>query len=391
MDKVGTPILAVDLFCGAGGMTNGLIKAGLHVLAGVDNEPACETTYVQNRNMDGTRPVYLCKDVFPRSRKYPNGQQHDVRELLAELIKDFRRRTGARNPKLVFAICAPCQPFTKITKIEMSEGRQFKRDNDSNLLLTTTQLIRYFQPDAIICENVEGLVSDDPDSVITQFKRRLSRSGYSFEARIINASRFGIPQNRRRTIGLAFLKKWYGEANVPKADPGIKKAVTVEEAISHLPALAAGEVHPTIRNHRARALSDLNLKRIASVCPGESNHGLDDTPYGDLSLGCHRRLKDRSGQQSFSDTYTRMRGGDVAPTITTKCISISNGRFGHYDTAQNRGITPREAALLQTFPDNYVFFPEDNIQFTATLIGNAVPPKLAEFFGKLIARHIADK
>jgi len=360
-------------------------------LAGVDNEPVCETTYVQNRNKDGTRPVYLCKDVFPRSRQYPNGQQREVRESLTELIKNFRKRTGVRKPKLVFAICAPCQPFTKITKIEMSEGRQFKRDNDSNLLLTTTQLIRHFEPDAIICENVEGLVSDDPDSVITQFKRRLFLAGYSFEARIINASRFGIPQNRRRTIGLAFLKKRYGEANVPEADPNIKMTVTVEETIGHLPALAAGEIHPTIRNHRARALSDLNLKRIASVRPGESNHGLDDTPYGDLSLGCHRRLKDRSGQQSFSDTYTRMSGGDVAPTITTKCISITNGRFGHYDTTQNRGITPREAALLQTFPENYVFSPEDNIHFTATLIGNAVPPKLAMFFGKLIARRIAEK
>jgi DNA (cytosine-5)-methyltransferase 1 len=391
MDKGVTPILAVDFFCGAGGMTNGLISAGLHVLAGVDNEPACETTYVQNRNRDGTRPVYLCKDVFPRSRKYPDGQQHEVRESLAELIKDFRRRTGVRKPKLVFGICAPCQPFTKITKIEISQGRQFKRDNDSNLLLTTTQLIRYFKPDALICENVEGLVSDDPDSVITQFKRRLLRAGYSFEARIINASRFGIPQNRRRTIGLAFLKKRYGEANVLEANPDVKKAVTVEETISHLPALAAGEIHPTIRNHRARALSDLNLKRIASVRPGESNHGLRETPYGDLSLECHRRLKVRSGQQTFSDTYTRMNGGDVAPTITTKCISITNGRFGHYDTTQNRGITPREAALLQTFPENYVFSPEDNIQFTATLIGNAVPPKLAKFFGKFIAQKIAGK
>ena len=391
MDNPATPILAVDFFCGAGGMTNGLIGAGLHVLAGVDNEPACETTYIQNRNKDGSRPLYLCKDVFPRSRKYPNGQRHEVLESLAELIKDFKKRTGIRKPKLIFAICAPCQPFTKITKIEMSEGRQFKRDNDSNLLLTTTQLIRHFKPDAIICENVEGLVSEDPDSVITQFKRRLSLAGYSFEARIINASRFGIPQSRRRTIGLAFLKKRYGEANVPEANPKIKAVVTVKETIGHLPALAAGETHPTIRNHKARALSDLNLKRIASVRPGESNHCLSETPYGDLSLECHRRLKDRSGHQSFSDTYTRMRGDDVSPTVTTKCISITNGRFGHYDTTQNRGITPREAALLQTFPENYVFFPEDNIQFTATLIGNAVPPKLAKFFGKLIAQQIAGK
>lgn len=391
MGTADTPILVVDFFCGAGGMTNGLIRAGLHVLAGVDNEPVCEKTYVQNRNKDGTRPVYLCKDVFPRTRKYPNGQQNEIRESLTELIKNFKRRTGVRKPKLIFAICAPCQPFTKITKIEMTEGRQFKRNNDSNLLLTTVHLIRHFKPDAIICENVEGLVSDESDSVITQFKQRLSRAGYSFDVRVINASRFGIPQSRRRTIGLAFQKKRYGDASVPEADPNVKKAVSVAEAISHLPSLAAGEIHPKIRNHRARALSDLNLKRIASVRPGESNHCLRETPYGDLSLECHRRLKARSGQQSFSDTYTRMRGDAVAPTITTKCISITNGRFGHYDTTQNRGITPREAALLQTFPQSYVFFPEDNIHLTATLIGNAVPPKLAKFFGTLIAQRIVGK
>ena len=388
MRTTDTPIIVVDFFCGAGGMTNGLIEAGLHVLAGVDNEPVCETTYVQNRNKDGTRPVYLCKDVFPRSRKYPEGRQHEIQESLSELIKNFKRRTGIRKPKLIFAICAPCQPFTKITKIEMTEGRHFKRDNDSNLLLTTVHLIRHFKPEAIICENVEGLVSDEPDSVITQFKRRLSRAGYSFEARIINAFRFGIPQSRRRTIGLAFQKKRYGDVSVPEADPKVKEVVTVAATISHLPSLAAGEIHPKIRNHRARSLSDLNLKRIASVRPGESNHCLSETPYGDLSLECHRRLKARSGQQSFSDTYTRMRGDDVAPTITTKCISITNGRFGHYDTTQNRGITPREAALLQTFPENYVFFPEDNIHLTATLIGNAVPPKLAKFFGKFMAQRI---
>ncbi len=84
-----------------------------------------------------------------------------------------------------------------------------------------------------------------------------------------------------------------------------------------------------------------------------------------------------------------MRGNDLAPTITTKCIAISNGRFGHYDINQNRALSPREAALLQTFPQDYVFFPEENIEFSATVIGNAVPPRLAEFFGSKIVEAIA--
>jgi DNA (cytosine-5)-methyltransferase 1 len=253
-------------------------------------------------------------------------------------------------------------------------------------------LIRYFKPDAIICENVEGLVSADPDAVITSFKRRLARAGYAFDARIVNASEFGVPQNRRRTIGLAFLTKRYGKhVEIADKDPSVKAYCTVAETIGHLPALAAGEAHPSLPNHRARDLSDLNLKRIACAIPGQSNLYLRDTPYGDLSLNCHRRLEKKAGQQSFTDTYTRMRGDDVAPTITTKCMSISNGRFGHYDRRQNRAITPREAALLQTFPERYVFYPEETIDFTATLIGNAVPPKLAHFFGKFIARRITQR
>lgn len=384
------PILAVDFFCGAGGMTHGLIKAGLHVLAGVDNEPLCERTYRQNRNRDGTSPEFICKDIFPRSRNYPHGQRREVCDILRSLIVDFRRRTGIRTYKLVFAICAPCQPFTKITKIEISEGRRFKRDNDANLLLTMMSLIREFRPDAVICENVEGIASAESDSVINRFKRRLRYAGYAFDAKVVNAARFGVPQNRRRTIGLGLDMKKYGDSvSVLDADPKVKRYVTVAETIGHLPPLAAGEVHPSLPNHRARSLNDLNLKRISCAKPGEPNLYLRNTPYGDLSLACHQRLEEKWGGRSFSDTYTRMRSNEVGPTITTKCISITNGRFGHYDTSQNRGITPREAALLQTFPRNYIFYPQDNIHFTATLIGNAVPPKLARFFGKCIAVRLA--
>ena len=373
-------------------MTHGLIKAGFHVLAGIDNEASCEATYSQNKNPDKTSPVFLCKNIFPLSSVHPSGQQHEIAESLRSLLTDYRKRSGLRRLKLVFAICAPCQPFTKISRIEMSEKRQFKRHNDSNLLLTTLDLINEFRPDAIICENVEGIIGDDQNSVLGTFKHQLRKAGYIFDAKIINAARFGIPQSRRRTIGLGFDVKKYGEdLEILEADPAIKQYVTVRETIGSLPPVAAGESHPSIPNHRARALNDLNLKRISCACPGESNLYLHNTPYGDLSLECHKRLKTKSGHQSFSDTYTRMSGDTVAPTITTKCISITNGRFGHYDTSQNRGLTPREAALLQTFPADYAFYPEDNISLSATLVGNAVPPKLAEFFGGEIIERLTRK
>jgi len=378
-------VIAVDFFCGAGGMTNGLIQAGIHVIAGVDNQPGCAPTYIQNTNPDGSSPAFICKDIFPKADAYPDGEQHEISKSLLSLIKQHVKKDGVR-PKLIFAICAPCQPFTKITRIPMTEGRKFKRSNDSNLLLTTVNLIKKFKPAAIICENVEGITGTD--SVLTQFENMLAEIGYIFDAKVINAAKFGVPQNRRRTIGLA-LRKSKGRTviSVPEADPELKRFVTVAESIGHLPPLAAGEAHPEIKNHRARALSDLNLKRISCAEPGQTNQYLRTTRYGDLSLGCHNRLRDRSGSESFTDTYTRMKGDDLAPTITTRCVSITNGRFGHYDTSQNRGITPREAALLQTFPVDYAF-PEDNLEFSAILIGNAVPPRLAKFFGGYLKDRI---
>lgn len=379
-----TRTVAIDFCCGAGGMTNGLIRAGMHVLAGVDNEPLCEQTYRQNKNADGSRPEYLCKNIFPRSKLHPDGQQAEIVERIVELLANHKRIYGYRSLKLVFAICAPCQPFTKITKIEMSQGRQFKRGNDLNLLLTTLRLIKQFRPAAIICENVEGIANGET-SVLACFKRSLARMGYAFDAKVVNAAKFGVPQNRRRTIGIGVDRRRYAiDVEVPDGDPDLRKFVTVRKTIGHLPPLTAGETHPKVHNHRARGLSDINLKRISCAPPGASNAYLRDTPYGDLSLGCHRRLEARSGEQSFADTYTRMSPDDVAPTITTKLMSITNGRFGHFDVHQNRAITPREAALLQTFPKRYVFHPEGNMEFTCTLIGNAVPPKLAQFFGKYI-------
>lgn len=385
-------IIAVDFFCGAGGMTCGLIQAGIKVIAGVDREARCEFTYQQNINADGSHPKFLCLDVFEKGDAYPQGQQHLILENLKKLIAEQTIR-GVR-PKLIFAICAPCQPFTKITQIEMSESGKFKRANDSNLLSSMIPLIDALRPDALICENVEGIFGNDEESVLNTFKSQLEdlKPAYSFGAKVVDASKFGVPQRRRRTIGLAFDRSKYAhEVDVPLQDAEANIKLRVSDFIGNLPPVAAGEAHASIPNHRARALNELNLKRISCAPPGESNRYLLTTKYGDLSLKCHQDLKARSGTASFSDTYTRMKADDLAPTITTKCVSITNGRFGHYDTAQHRGLTPREAALLQTFPEDYVFYPEENLQFAALLIGNAVPPRLGKFFGRYVSTFISGK
>jgi DNA (cytosine-5)-methyltransferase 1 len=153
--------------------------------------------------------------------------------------------------------------------------------------------------------------------------------------------------------------------------------------------LKAGAVCAAIPNHRTRSLSDLNLKRIAAAKPGQSNAYLETTKFGDLSLDCHRKVNGRLDDRCFGDVYTRMSPDRPSPTITTKCHSISNGRYGHYDTKQNRGISLREAAALQSFPDDYVFYPVEQIEPIARMIGNAVPPKLARYFADYLVNSIA--
>jgi len=177
------------------------------------------------------------------------------------------------------------------------------------------------------------------------------------------------------------------EMLVPESDPDAA-IVTVRQAISHLPPVGAGEAHFSVPNHRTRSLSELNLKRLAAAKPGQSNAYMENTEHGDLSLDCHRRVNQKLAERCFSDVYTRMHPDRPSPTITTRCHSISNGRYGHFDVQQVRGISLREAAILQSFPDDYVFYPEEMIEPVARMIGNAVPPKLAAFYAGYLARSI---
>jgi DNA (cytosine-5)-methyltransferase 1 len=146
-----------------------------------------------------------------------------------------------------------------------------------------------------------------------------------------------------------------------------------------------------VANHRTRALSELNFKRLSSAKPGESNAYMTTTMHGDLSLQCHQDVNRRLNTRCFSDVYTRMYPDRPSPTITTRCHSISNGRFGHYDVKQVRALSLREAAILQSFPDDYVFYPDDEVEPVARMIGNAVPPKLAGFFADYLANSVIYK
>jgi DNA (cytosine-5)-methyltransferase 1 len=390
--------LAVDFFCGAGGTTRGLIDAGGYVIAGIDKDKGCEATFSRNnknKTLDRLKPFFLSCDVFPKTRRYPGGQQEELLVMLEYLIPRYRRR-ASRVP-LLFAICAPCQPFTSLSRKELTDERKAGRRRDIDLLNEGCVFVERFEPELVLAENVPGIGDPKYGGVWESFRIQLESLGYVTGSKVVCSSRFGIPQYRRRSILLAvkrdvikperFADRLGEELLVPESDPDTLMK-SVQQAIGHLPPIKAGEQHPEIPNHRTRALSELNCRRLAAAKPGESNAYMLGTPHGDLSLDCHRKVNKRLGGRCFTDVYTRMRPNWPSPTITTKCHSISNGRFGHYDTKQVRGLSLREAAILQSFPDNYVFYPLDQNEPVAAMIGNAVPPKLAEFFSRYLAQAV---
>jgi DNA (cytosine-5)-methyltransferase 1 len=393
--------LAVDFFCGAGGTTRGLIDAGGYVIAGVDKDARCAATYTANnvnQSIDGQSARFLRFDIFPRSRAYQGGQQDELFAELESLVPSYRKR--APRAPLLFAICAPCQPFTRLSKKELSEKREEGRRRDKNLLREATKFVEHFLPELVLSENVQGIGDPKYGGVWNGFRKKLEALGYATGTKVVCTSRFGIPQVRKRSILLAvrrdvalperFADLLGQELLVPENDPD-SQFVTVRQAIGHLPALAAGEEDPRIPNHRARDLREINFKRLAAAKPGQTNAYLEVAPDGDLSLPCHRRVNAKLDDRCFSDVYTRMHPDRPSPTITTKCHSISNGRFGHFDVKQVRAITPREAAVLQSFPEDYVFFPLDQIEPVARMIGNAVPPRLAAFYSRYLIHSIDAK
>lgn len=383
--------IAADFFCGAGGTTRGLIDAGGYVVAGIDKQSSCMRTYIANNGnetLDRAYPAYLDMDVFPKTVDYMEGQQTRIFDELDRLIPAAREMSP--DTPLLFAICAPCQPFTKLSKAIMSDDRVKARLRDRGLLAHACRFVRRYEPDMILSENVATISDTRYGGVWEDFAQRLDELGYDVATTIVCTSKFGIPQFRRRSILAAFRRPASGSRKAVFALPSEDaeaEVVTVARALADLPELVAGEKHADIPNHVARNLSELNRKRISYARPGESNAYLTETPEGDLSLGCHRRVNKRLNDRCFGDVYTRMAPDRPSPTITTRCSSITNGRYGHYDIAQLRGISMREAARLQSFEDDYVFYPEKQIEPVARMIGNAVPPKLADFYARYMVEE----
>jgi DNA (cytosine-5)-methyltransferase 1 len=314
--------------------------------------------------------IVLGLDIDPDAaatfrRNFPLAQfaQRDVATLRPASIANIVE--PHRTSPILFCGCAPCQPFSK------QNGNRDEDDSRIPLLTHFGRFVRYFRPEFVLVENVPGLqaFSWEPGP-LPKFMALLKRLGYNFITATVDCCDYGVPQKRSRFVLLA---SSIGPIALPPKTHGPdtpnEQYSTVGDWIGDLPPIRAGEECNSIPNHRASNLSALNLKRIKATPPGGSR---SDWP-SDLVLRCHS-----GGHQGHSDVYGRLREDQPASALTTRCISLSNGRFGHPN--QHRAISIREAACLQTFGRTFEF--QGSLNSMARQIGNAVPVKLAKCLGE---------
>lgn len=326
-------------------MTLGLKKAGFKVIGAVDfNRQACLTYRKNHPN------VHLI--------------ERDIRYVSPD---EFDNYTSRRLDLL--AICAPCQPF--------SNQNRKKRTDDIRIDLLSESLpfVAHFLPRIVFIENVPGL---EANGVFSNFVAELKSLGYDVSMPIrVNAAELGVPQRRARVVVIATTDVPLSRAIQVRK----KRPRTVRQTIGDLPPPPIGKPAATDDPlHFARKHSDLNIRRLLHI-PVDGG-GRESLPIA-LQLACHKGKK----STSFSDTYGRMKWGDVSPTLTTGCTDITRGRFAHPE--QHRAITLREAARLQSFPDSYQFL--GNSGEIATQIGNAVPPRMMTTIASGLYKILSEK
>lgn len=336
-------IQAVDLFCGVGGLTHGLIRAGIDVKAGVDLDETCRYPFEKNNSAD----FIHC----------------DVSTLKSSDISKYFTGEGYS----LLAGCAPCQPFSTYSR----KGRNKNHENQWPLALEFARLVNEIKPDFVTMENVPQLADHD---VFQDFVKSLI--GYESWWGVVECSAYGIPQTRKR---LVFIASRLGHLGL-SLNPTHLSPVTVRETIGSLPKIRAGDSHSKDKLHTSSSLSEINMQRIQASLPGGTWR---DWPEG-LQAACHTK---KSGA-TYPSVYGRMEWDKPAPTITTQCFGYGNGRFGHPE--QDRAISLREAAMLQTFPPDYKFLAKgEKAKFNrlGRLIGNAVPVRLGEVIAETLIAH----
>ncbi|TVQ30917.1 MAG: DNA cytosine methyltransferase [Phycisphaeraceae bacterium] len=320
--------IAIDLFAGCGGLTEGLKQAGFRVVGAIEIDELAAKSYRMNH---------------PRVRLWNN----DIRTIrLPTLRKTLCLKSGELD---LLAGCPPCQGFSNIRTLN---GNRYVRDRRNSLTDEFLRFVKDLRPRAIMLENVPGLANKRR---FREFAATLESMGYNVKWDILDAALYGVPQRRRRLILLASKS---GSIDFAPIDT---TRMTVADAIGEIepPHISNDPLHCLI-GRRSHRISEL-IKRIPK--DGGSRSDLPE----EMWLECHKKCS------GFKDVYGRMRWSDVAPTITGGCLNPSKGRFLHPD--QNRALTVREAALLQGFPPGYRFATDRGMYAIAGMIGNALPPE----------------
>lgn len=344
MARTSNGMAVVDVFCGIGGLSHGFYKEGFKVVAGIDVDPSCKYAFEAN---NGARFI-----------------EKSIEDVDAKEVSTLFRK----NKIKILIGCAPCQPFS-------TYNRKKDKTQDWKLIKDFSRLVSKIKPHVVSMENVPQVRHHH---VFKKFVRKLEKKKYKVSIHMVFCPDYGIPQRRRRLVLIA---SKFGKVDLIKKThkPGTYK--TLRDAIGKLRPLEAGGVDPKDPLHRARNLSELNLTRIRSTPEGGGWQSWDDS----LKLKCHKKEEGAS----FRAVYGRMRWDQPGSTITTLFNNIGCGRFGHPD--QDRAISVREAALLQTFPKYYKFYEtKSDIKLTTLSrhIGNAVPVRLGKVIAKSIRHHI---
>lgn len=338
----------VDLFCGGGGASLAFREIdGFRVVGAVDVDESACASYRRNLSLD---PL-----------------QADLRNVsMASVGAHF----GFDLPNVDVVVgCPPCQSFSSLKR---TSGRVSPQDADE-LLVTFVGHLNDVRPKFVVFENVRGLLNLDDGKYLDWFKGALETLGYGFVMDLVDSADYGVPQHRERIVGFAVKDANDEDLIFPspthvsptESDTGTRVHHTVRDAIGKLPTLQAGD-DSAVPDHYARDHQESTLDLIEAVPKdGGSRTEVPD----EKQLACHNRLEHGAG-----NSYGRMAWDEPAPTLTTQCTTPSSGRFIH--PSQDRGITPREAARLMTFPDDYVL--PDTVNDASRLLGNAVPPTLVE-------------
>jgi DNA (cytosine-5)-methyltransferase 1 len=355
---------AIDLFCGAGGLSLGLKRAGFNVKLGLDIDRTALQTYKNN-----FRKVKVI--------------EKNIKDISGEKLLEISKIEKGSN--FLLAGCPPCQGFSKI-------GKRDPDDEKNQLIFEYIRLIQEMEPSFILMENVPGMSKRAGKLIFSKALEELEEK-YYLKYDTLNAADYGVPQVRKRLVLHGIRKNVYMKLKTEysidiekvlpvqthtaciDSDCILKKWITVGEAIGDLPKIEAGELYDEqiLSNHVARQLSDINRLRLDYI----RKNGKDRSCLKDEHvLKCHKN------SSCYKDTYGVMDEDKPSPTLTGGCTSITKGRFGH--PTQNRGISIREAARLQSFDDTFQF--SGSLQSMSLQIGNAIPPNLAEASGKKIIK-----